>query len=301
MASSLLERPVSVSRQAAELVVERTDIRWRNVAPGRVQISVKVKNVGDARSQPTIMRLQAAPLGAFVRWKELTGLFVPPIEPGEFTEVAAEAATSSRKALGEFSRVPPRTLLTAVGSQDESDPQPQAATGLGQMFARLLRGSDSNLALPILPDDPLELLMRPHVQWVGNFNVLLGRQAVERHCARGLRIYPGLTNLADFLVGDRSDEYQFELTGSGASWEAALFDCNCAQSLVAARQPAATIERSKWIRLHEMHLILLAFAPPVDCDSGSIEVHVRQRSTDKDAVVEFSLDANAAGAGCYAV
>jgi hypothetical protein len=301
MASSLLERSVSVTRQAAELVVQRTDINWCNIAPGRVQIAVNVMNVGESRSQPTIIRLQAAPLGAFVPWKELTGLFVPSIEAGESIKVAAEAATPLRKALGEFSRVPPRKLLTAVGSQDEPEPQPEAANGLGQMFARLLRGPESELALPILPDDPLELLMRPHVHWAGNINVLIGRKAVERHCAQGLKIYPGRTNLADFFVGDRSDEYQFELTGSGASWEAALFDCNSAASLAAARQPAATIERSKWIRLHGMHLILLAFAPPADCESGSVEVHVRQRSTDKDAVVEFSLEASAAGAGCYAV
>src|SRR5437867_149956 len=125
MALSLLERPVSAHLRAAELLVERTDIQFCNVAPGRVRINVTVANVGEIRSQPTSMTIQAAPLGAFVSWRDLTSLLVPSIEPGDSIEVATEVSTSPTKPLGEFSRVPPRKLLTAIGSEDQPEPQRQ--------------------------------------------------------------------------------------------------------------------------------------------------------------------------------
>jgi hypothetical protein len=47
--------------------------------------------------------------------------------------------------------------------------------------------------------------------------------------------------------------------------------------------------------------MMLALCPPKDCGSGTVEVHVEQRSTGQSAVVEFSLDPNAAGPGCFVV
>ena len=46
-------------------------------------------------------------------------------------------------------------------------------------------------------------------------------------------------------------------------------------------------------------MILLAVQPPAGATSGAVNVHVRQRSTDREAVVEFTMDARAAGPGCY--
>jgi hypothetical protein len=48
-------------------------------------------------------------------------------------------------------------------------------------------------------------------------------------------------------------------------------------------------------------MFLLALCPPADCTAAALEVHVTQRSTGQSAVVEFSLDPNAAGPGCYVV
>src|SRR5262245_8700343 len=114
MPSSLLERPpaltgsgtnakvldvlsklqyISAPSLSAYLVVQRTDIQFSNIARGRVRISVNVANVGPVRSQPTPMILQAAPLGAFLQWKELTTVIVPPVEPNESIEVATEVST----------------------------------------------------------------------------------------------------------------------------------------------------------------------------------------------------------------
>jgi hypothetical protein len=50
-----------------------------------------------------------------------------------------------------------------------------------------------------------------------------------------------------------------------------------------------------------MGMLMLALQPPATAEAGQVEVHVRQRSTGRTAVVEFSLDARAAGPGCYVV
>src|SRR5262245_8682132 len=321
MTSSLLERPTSArpfsadrflsERFSADLVVERTDINFCNIAPGRVRISVNITNRGETRSQPTPMLLQAAPLGAFLLWTNLTALLVPSIEPGDSIEVVTEVSTPPTKPLGEFSRVPPQKLLTPIGSDDVPDPrlqqqsarqpQQQIVTAWRDFFGLLFGKKANEQSQPTLPDDPHELLMRPNIHWAGNINVLIGQQAVERHLAQALRIYPGHTNLALFFVGHGRDEYQFDLTGTGAAWEAVLFNCNSLPNFAAARSLGQPIPRSKWIRLDGRQMILLALCPPANCAAGSVNIHVCQRSTNRDAIVEFSLDPNAAGAGCYAV
>ncbi len=304
MASSLLERPVSdglflADEVQADLVVQRNDIRFRNVAPGRVHISVHVTNVGEAPSEPTMMCLQAAPLGAFVPWNDLTSLTVPSIEPGDCIELGTEVDAPRAKALGEFSRVPPRALLTALGSEDEPLPQSKPVRGRGQVYGRAHRGGSGNETQATLPADPFDLLSRPNLHWAGNINILIGRHAVERHLAQALRIYPGLTNLAAFIVGDKSDDYQFELSGTGASWDVVLSNCTNLSSLRDARDCSQPIQCSKWIRLSKLQVIMLAIGPPDGCGAGSVNVHVRQRSTNREAIVEFSLDPAAAGPGCY--
>jgi hypothetical protein len=40
---------------------------------------------------------------------------------------------------------------------------------------------------------------------------------------------------------------------------------------------------------------------PGACRAGKLDVHVVQRSTGKRAVVEFYLDPQAQGAGCYTI
>ena len=56
-----------------------------------------------------------------------------------------------------------------------------------------------------------------------------------------------------------------------------------------------------WVPLGGGHPILLRMEPPAECETGSLDVHVRQRSTGKSAVVEFSMDPRAMGPGCYVV
>jgi hypothetical protein len=188
-----------------------------------------------------------------------------------------------------------------VASDDDARPPANPAASLAQAFLNLLRGDRGVSPAAQLPSDPLQLLSRANPHWAGNINVLIGRQAVERHLAQALRIYPGRTNLAVFFVGDHRDEYRFALSGSGAAWEVSLFDSTDFASLTQARSSQHGIPYGKWIPMEGCRLILLAICPPPDAACGSSEIHVGQRSTNRDAVVEFSLDANAAGAGCYSV
>jgi hypothetical protein len=46
-------------------------------------------------------------------------------------------------------------------------------------------------------------------------------------------------------------------------------------------------------------MVVLAVRPRVVCENGNLEVHVKRRSSQKTAVVEFDLDPTAQGAGCY--
>jgi hypothetical protein len=47
--------------------------------------------------------------------------------------------------------------------------------------------------------------------------------------------------------------------------------------------------------------MLLALRVPHKCEAATVAVHVIQKSTRREAVVEFSLDPGAAGRGCYTV
>jgi hypothetical protein len=45
----------------------------------------------------------------------------------------------------------------------------------------------------------------------------------------------------------------------------------------------------------------LLLRPPKDAERGDVSIHVTRQSDGKEAVVEFSLDSRAAGAGCYKI
>ena len=41
--------------------------------------------------------------------------------------------------------------------------------------------------------------------------------------------------------------------------------------------------------------------PPKGAECGDVSIHVTRQSDGKEAVVDFSLDSRAAGAGCYTI
>lgn len=297
------------SGNQAELRVERTDITFHDLAGDRVRIQVTVHNRGADCSPPTPMTLQSAPLGAFVPWRPLARLLVPALEPGESRELSTEVARPHPAPLGGFGRVPPKRLLTAVNSPDLPSPQFEARVMAVLNWINLFRKKQPARSSPkdltesvSLAPDLWDLLGRSQLHWAGNINVFIGAHSVERHLAKALRVYPGRTNLAMFMVGSpgKRDAYAFELVGLTPEWQAALFDATNCRSLVVDPSDRP-IEETRWVESDSGLIVMLATRPPAGCHTGDLEVHVMQQSSRKAAIVEFNLDATAQGTGCYFV
>ncbi len=290
--------PLPRLHSRAELHVERTDIAFHNVTRQRVAIAITVRNHGTRRSEETIALVSAAPLGAFVPWRPLTMLTVPALDSDESHVLHAEAPRPAVKALGPPDRVTPRQLLTALGDEDQ---EPERTPGRRrQRLIQQLTLNLGDLGTGQLPADLFELMGRGGVHWAGNLNVFVGGKAVERHLAQALRVYPDCLNMAMFMVGSGRDAYRFELHGDGVAWDATLYAMDSMLSL-GRPDSGAAVRTGAWMELRNTTMMMLALCPPRDCGQGSVEVHVTQRSTGETAVVEFSLDPNAAGAGCYVV
>jgi hypothetical protein len=265
------------------LQVEREDISFVTLRPGVLLAEVTVRNTGPERTEPTPAVLQSAPLGVFVPWQPLALLTIPSLAPGESTVLRGEYRYETPQALGTPDKLPPDRVLTALG--------------LGEPDSGVPRG-------PTVATDLLALLGQGGVHWAGNLNLFFPGKDVERHAAAALRVEPGRTNLAMFVVGGhKPDEYQFRLSGDAVAWNARLFDTVLAQP-IADGVNSAELKEGIWHTPGSAHtpgcgLILLAVQPPVGATTGSVNVHVRQRSTDREAVIEFTMDSRAAGPGCY--
>jgi hypothetical protein len=283
----------------AKLRVDRKEILFHDLSGGRVGIQVTVHNEGERRSLPATMRIESAPLGAFVPWSLLARAFVPALEPGESHGVSFEVDRPRPAPLGSFDRVPPKRLITALSAPAQPPPP---RVGLGA-FLDLLQGKPSRRApgtAPLAPDiwDWVGL-GQPH--WAGNINIFVGRHPVERHLAQALRIYPGCTNVAMFVVGSpgKREAFAFELVGAPPDWKVSLFDMTSSESLVVDPSSNEPIGDEQWVESQGMILAMLAIRSPPRCEAGTVEVHVTRRGSSKTAIVEFNLDPKAQGAGCY--
>ncbi len=275
---------------SAQLEVVRSGIRFHNVAPDRVRIEIEVRNRSATWSQPTPIRLQSAPLGAFVPWQPLATLHAPPIAPGETLALPFEAQCPPTDPAADFAGLVPRALLTAAGAGD--GPLVRFDPGL----APLLRAW-SRIGPGMLASDLLALHGRGATHWVGNLDVLIGRKRVERHLARGLRIYPGRPNVAMFGLGRSERGYLLRVCGDAADWRLALFDSFEGRAVAPLDDDTFELLR----RPFPARLLFFALQPPADAQRGSLELHFQRRPQGDSAVVEFDLDARAAGPGCYAV
>jgi hypothetical protein len=307
---TVLEREVELKARSkfnTELVVDPTDITFDDLSHDTVMIRVKIRNEGERRSSPTHVRLESAPFGAFVSWHPLTILPVPALEPGESRELSVTATRPHPIPLGNFDRVPPMNVLTALNaSPDEPSSRPGAGLTALLDFIRgrgtSVRANKTTVAKGLmLPPDLWELFGQEQPHWAGNINVFVGDRAVERHVAKALRIYSGRTNLAMFVVGGagKRDAYSFDLVGLAPDWKAALHDMTSAKTLVvcAADEP---VQKKRWVETAGgIMLVVLAVRPPVICENGNVQVHVTRESCQKTAVVEFDLDPTAQGSGCY--
>jgi len=291
----------------AELVVEPTDITFENLANDTVMIRVRIRNEGEHRSSPTHIRLESAPFGAFVPWRPLAILPVPALEPGESRELSVAAGRPHPMPMGDFDRVPPMRVLTALNaSPDERSRQPVTGFAALQDLIRKQRtarpaGKTTVPTRRMLPPDLWELIGREQPHWAGNINVFVGDRAVERHRAKALRIYSGRTNMAMFIVGGpgQRDAYLFDIVGLASDWKAGLHDVTGGKTFVVHSSDKPLLER-QWVESAAgMMMVMLAVRPPAICEEGKVQVHVTRRSCGKTAVVEFDLDPTAQGAGCY--
>lgn len=290
----------------AGLIVDPADITFDDLTRDTVMIRVKYRNEGQRRSSATHMRLESAPFGAFVPWRPLAILPVPALEPGESRELSVAAGRPHPKPLGDFDRVPPTSVLQALGASPD-EPSPQRRLSVVALMNLIQRQKNSRTARntrivggPMLPSDLWELFGREQPHWAGNINVFVGDRAVERHVAKALRIYSGRTNMAMFVVGgpDKRDAYAFDLVGLPSDWTAALHDMTAAKTLVVRSSDKPVLER-QWVQAGGMMLVMLAVRPPMICEEGKVQVRVTRQSCRKTAVVEFNLDPTAQGAGCY--
>ncbi len=292
------------SYRKAELIVCPSDITFHDLSPNTIEIRVEVRNEGERRSSPTLMRLESAPFGAFVPSRPLAVVPVPSLDQGEARVVRVEATRPHPKPLGYFDGVPPISVLTALSASPD-DPAPQPASGFAALLNLIRRPGTSTPAgqntvtQPSLPPDLWEFCGREQPHWAGNVNVFVGDCAVERHRARALRIYAGRTNLAMFIVGGpgERDAYAFNLVGLAPDWNAALYDGTNARTIRMGASDTP-IQEGLW-KEARMMVVLLAMRPPVGCKNGTLAVHVTRRSSGKSAVVEFDLDPTAQGPGCY--
>jgi hypothetical protein len=272
------------------ITLDRSDIVFFNVAPHRVRIQITLRNRGEEWSAPTQAVVSAAPLGAFVRWQPLATLQVPALPPrGRVTLVLDATALPST---GRRGPVGPGKLGIATDAQEPRRPRP----GVGALWQALLsrfgsRVAAAGAAAPWLPADPNDMSDLERIHWAGNLNVFVGNVSVERHQAMQVRVIPGRTNFATFVVGDSPDEYAFDIAGAG-DWPVEL--------LAYDPQPEP-IQLGTWVEFPDTRMLHLLLEPPLGCGAGHLDVHVRQRSTGREAVVEFGFDPHAVGPGCYKV
>ena len=205
---------------------------------------------------------------------------VPALEPGESIVVASEYEYDTPQTLGSIDKVPPERVLTALGSEEP-----------GRRRRRQSRPSGNPAPAP----DLLSMLGMGGMYWAGNLNVFFPGADVERHAAQALRIYPGRVNLAAFMVGCLSDRYLFNLTGNSVEWKARLHD-SCIGLPIVAGAASKELALDRWVKPLS-GLVTLAVEPPPEAETGAVNVHIRQESTGREAVVEFTMDSRAARAG----
>jgi hypothetical protein len=277
---------------ASGLRADRTDISFENVTPDVVRVDVRVTNDGSLWSPPTTVALQSAALGAFLPWQQLMTLTVPSLAPRTSTVVSGTAWVPQPAPVArqeECWSMPPH-LLQEFAENCAREAREEAE--------REARRALRRPAPVVAAADPLATLGRNGYHWAGNIDILLRGKAAERHLARALRVYPGKTNAAMFFVGDRNDGYKFELSGDVEDWNAELIDMTHAKSMKPGQAPDVPTSEFREFKRGTFYLLM---RPPQDAERGSVSIHVTRQSDNKEAIVEFSLDSRAAGAGCYTV
>jgi len=244
---------------------------------------VTVHNKGSAASRPQQLKLHAAPIGAHLSWKPLTQLRLPAVLPRRTLTVATEVYRAQPSEIS----MPLQVLRGAAHMARRLDRIPN----LGLLWKQACNESvTTELWARSLPLDPFELLGRRSPNWAGGIRMRIGSETTMSRCrAEALRIAPGKQNMVLFSVGTQADEYSFDISGRAARWMPRL--------LVARENRVEPVKRSE--RLDPMTPLVLAFTPPADAQKGDLKIDVRRTSNDRTESIEFDLDTQAPGPGCF--
>ena len=261
------------------LRINREDISFETL-PGRVVLlSVTVHNDSDKPSEPSTMRVNAAPLGVFLPSREVGKVAVGKIPPRGKRVV--------------------KSAYAAPMSEGVSEREREKERGLRKASIRLLKSLGIQLPNEDLEVLPLESLMSRLMAgvlkvawglpdgccWAGNFDVHVQGASAERHCQGPVQLLAGKPNGAAFRVGDgKEDRYRFQF----------LHDCetrNWEFELI-------KLTTGDW---HPMTQTWVSFSikPPEGTTQGCAAVEVTRESTGKSAMVEFGFGTDTIPPGCY--
>ena len=288
------------------LEVQRRDIVFYNVSLDRVRIEITLRNTGAEASQETQAYVSAAPFGAFVPWEPLLVLPVPVLLPGEAVMLGADAQPSRPGRPRVPGRKRPRRRRTGVdAAEPEKRGGPSAVQIIQQawegVFSKVLRtveeGDAGVFRLPVLPADPNARPEQLDAVWAGNLSVFVDSHSVEVHCAPRLGVCPERLNVVQFYVGSGDDAYAFDVAGEAADWNVELRDAPIEDLLMDGSEPRLPL--GQWIESRTRRDVCLVTKPPRSCTASRLEVHVRQRSSGREAVVEFRFAPESSGVRCY--
>ncbi len=307
------EAPIARSLPTAKLSVQRKDLHFGKRKNGLVWLEIEVHNHGQIASEAQYMHVEHAPFGAFVAGTPVIRILVPPIPPKSSVRVGAEFFDEdgslrakaradqdpSTSPLGGLLRarilvppIPPKSSVR-VGAdffdedgslrrwaRADQEPSTSPLRGLLRAMTRAGAAARALLGAPT-KREPV---------WAGNFNIHLGGQAAERHCAT-IKLQPGATNEALFFVGDRPDQYTFDFLGDGVAWN---------PTLAFIPDGRGIIEPKKLTRINCLSIVYLSITPPANVRKGTLTVSVTQLSSGKKALVEFGFGVDTIQPQCFA-
>ena len=301
------------ARGAALLDVRREDIRFGDLGPGLVWLEVEVHNRGGSASVPTPMQVRVAPFGAFVASEPLEVLAVPSISPGTSMTLRAAYRVRPDGGLAKRGGLWPSARWGDVSRhRDLAWDRPQAETfgpnwsrdlaldpsrGRGHDTAEegagadlILRATARNRALGAVVKRLRELVKvapEASLSWAGNFDVHIGSTEAERHIMRAIRLTPGKSNVAMFVVGERPEDFVFDLQGEATAWDAALLRDGSELSLGSPHTLPGGAP------------VFLRVTPPAGTTEGLLAVGVTRQATGKRALVEFGFGTGTIPPGCF--
>ncbi|MCP4093589.1 MAG: hypothetical protein GY747_09070 [Planctomycetes bacterium] len=257
------------------LRINREDISFETL-PGRVVLlSVTVHNDSDAPSEPTTMRVNAAPLGVFLPSRQVGRVAVPAIAPRSKMIVESAYAAPTQRGLS--------------GTRLRAERKNRRESVLQLLANRIPVPNREREVLPgASPRSRLSALLdasEGSFCWAGNFDVHVRTASAERHMQGKIQLQAGAQNMGLFEVGDgKHDRYRFEFYGNehAQNWSPTFMNQ----------------KTGVWLPFGKK-MVLFALHPPTGAVEGCLAAEVTRESTGKSAMVEFGFGADTIPPGCY--